>query len=160
MTMRLGNGDLLSVPWPNVEWWDDLSKEEKIAEYNSIHSPLTISPEFIEILDGRQIPAEPEENLDQLMDIKRYLSKRDDEARYCKRYGFKQTSTYYCLLPQLARRYIYLSERISEEKTLEHQINHMNNDNKDKMKRMQDLKDLQANTDQLCMAWDSVQWLT
>lgn len=156
--MRLGNGDLLSVPWPNVEWWDDLSMEEKITEYNSIHSPLTISPEFIEILNGRQIPPEPQENLEHLMEIKRYLQKRDDEARYCKRYGFKQTQTYYCLLPLLARRFIYLSERISEEKTLENQINHMNNDNKEKTKRLQDLKDMQESTDKICMYWDMAQW--
>ena len=156
--MRLGDSKILAVPWPNIEWWDDLSMEEKITEYNSIHSPLTISPEFIEILNGRQIPPEPQENLEHLMEIKRYLQKRDDEARYCKRYGFKQTQTYYCLLPLLARRFIYLSERISEEKTLENQINHMNNDNKEKTKRLQDLKDMQESTDKICMYWDMAQW--
>ena len=156
--MRLGDSKILTVPWPNIEWWDDLTQDEKDTEYNSIHSPLKVTQEFIDVLDGRQIPPEPQENIDRLNEIKSYLAYRNDEARYCKRYGLQQTKSYYCLLPVLAKRYIYLNERFNEEKLLENQINHMNNDNKDKTKRLQELKDMQESTDKVCMYWDMAQW--
>jgi len=82
--MRLGDSKILTVPWPNIEWWNDLSQDEKQTEYTSIHSPLKVTQEFIDILDGRQIPPEPQENIDRLNEIKSYLAYRNDEARYCK----------------------------------------------------------------------------